>query len=198
MRARPLAACLFFALVFLVVPSGNAAAGTIGFQVKINFTSGGPADTVASFDFVFFESTTYVWPGTQDGTRLTHVHTTLIPGTTSLFYLFLTNVDLTHLYFAGGGSYYLGQGMYGAFVAEPLQLLSDGDIYHYGAPGNLLAALANGGAVGGQLRNFYGYGRPGFYDGSWEVTTTPEPSTVVLLVSGLAAMAMRRRFWTRA
>ena len=191
--------CLLLAVALLLGSARRAEASAIQLEITITFSPGGPAGNIGSFGFGFFENPAYVWPGFPGGPAALVPYITnlpMAPGATSVFYV-AGNANLSQLYFTLVGSYYLGQGNTGAFVAEPPGGVDPSDVYQYGAPGVLLAGLLSGNSLSGELFNFLGANRGSNFEGTWEIRSVPEPSSVILVVTGFAAVAARRRFMKR-
>ena len=191
------ALCLITALGLSVGSAREAQASSIQFEVKITFYAGAMSQGIpANFNFNVFENPTYSWPGFPGGPTLASGHAYLDPDTVTRFYVSLSGIDLTSLYFSAVGSYNVGPAYaVGAFsAAPPGSMFSDSWVYVYGAQGMSLAGLAPGHPVSGPLINFFGTYRTGSVDGTWEITTVPEPSSIILLAIGLVALTFGRRF----
>lgn len=150
----------------------------------------------AGFTYYFFQRPTDDWPATPvsfvgDALRGSG---TLLPGETH-FTVSLDFPDLSQAYFAGWGSYYLGIPPLccgsNIFVAQgPNFGASAQDAYTYGPIWISLADLGSG--LSGRLEMINGV-RDVLTEKSWEITPVPEPATIVLFGTGLAAAFRSRR-----
>lgn len=187
---------LTFAAVLLLLLTSRAQAATIDLVLTINHyapTVGSPEITL---DFSFFESATNGWttsfppqPYLASVTR-----GALLPGVTQ-YLVSLDALSLDNIYFIGYGLYDSAGRFHdpSIYVAEPpTGSVPDILAYQHGPPWIPLANL--GGGFSGDLQTIYGsYRGPiGTPVGTWELTPVPEPASLLLFGSGLAAIAVRR------
>ena len=155
----------------------------------------------------FFESATYGWPGAlvngwpagASVPSLASGNATLLPGV-SEFNVSLDVDSLDNVYFIGSGLYFNAPGQIfppmSVYIAEPpTGNVSDQTAWAYGPPWISLADLAGG--ISGNFDYINGYPR-GVGIGTYQVTAVndpapvPEPASLLLLGSGLAAVAARK------
>ena len=191
---RTLAKIVLMISLSLLVAS-RAEATPIELDLAITYNTSVPG-LEAGFNYYFFQRPTYDWPATPvsfigDALRGSG---TLLPGETH-FIVSLDFPDLSQAYFAGWGSYYLGiPGLCcgsNIFVAQgPNFGASAQDAYTYGPIWISLADLGSG--LSGRLEMINGV-RDVLTEKSWEITPVPEPATIILFGTGLAAAVWRRK-----
>lgn len=179
-------------LLFL---TSRAQASPIDFLLTVNQYTPTVGPPEISFNFTFFESATNGWPGSLPPHVLATGGANLLPGVRQ-FNVSLDVATLDNLYFNAWGFYSSNAPAFQSiYVAEPpTGPVSDALAYAYGPPWIPLANL--GGGLSGDFRYIYGYSRGPI--GTWEltdpapVTAVPEPTSLLLLASGLIAGAVRK------
>ena len=184
---------LFSAVVLVLLLTSRAQAATIDLVLTVNLLEPTVGPPEISFNYSFFQSATNLWPflapfhsGTSAGV--------LLPGVWQ-FNVSLDAVSLDNVYFTGYGFYdspFLPPDI-NIYVAEPpTGRVSDALAYGYGPPWISLANM--GGGYSGELYWIHGYSRGPI--GTWAVTTAPtavpEPTSLLLLGSGLAAVVAKK------
>jgi hypothetical protein len=149
-----------------------------------------------SLFFSFFESPTNGWPQAMlPRTELASGSATLLPGVRQ-FNVSLNAASLDNVYFNAYGFYFTpGTPFSSIYVAEPpTGAVPDNLAFSYGPPWIPLANLGEG--LSGDFRYIYGYSRGpiGTYQLTAvnEATPVPEPATLLLFGSGLAAVVAKR------
>lgn len=177
------------ALLLLLASRAQAAPIELLFTVNHYTPIVGPPEI--GLQFTFFESATNGWPGSfPPQPFLANGGAVLLPGVTQ-FSVSLDAVSLENIYFTAYGGYWSGPGFQfqSIYVAEPpTGPVPDALAYGYGPPWISLANLGDG--LSGEFRYIYGYSNGPI--GTWEVTSVPEPTSVLLLGSGLAAVLASR------
>lgn len=190
------------ALLLLLTSRAEAAPINLLLSVNIGAPNGGPPQVV--FGYSFFESATYGWPGDfvtgwpapAPVPALAAGGGTLLPGQTQ-FNVSLNVDSLEHVYFIGSG-WYFNAGLplppQSFYVAEPpTGDVSDQTAWAYGPPWISLANLGAG--ISDDFRYVNGAPRA---VGTYQITAVidpapvPEPASLFLLGSGLAAVAAKR------
>jgi len=190
------------ALSLFAAPHADAAPIDLNVAITYYTPAVGPPD--ASLAFWLFESATNGWPGAPlPQPPLASGGGALLPGVTQ-YPVALNIADPSHTYFIADGSYLSGPFLIfrSIFVAEPpTGHVSDESAFVFGPPWISLANLGSGGLSGDlwTINGFSNQGDGSFKVGSWQVTSAPEvapvpePTTVFLLGTGVAAAIRRPR-----
>ena len=195
---------LLSAAILLLFLTSPAQAATIDLVLTVEVyvpPLGQPPEL--GFNYRFFQSASNGWPDStlQPQTGLAGGSATLLPGVTQ-YYVSLDAVSLDDVYFAAFGQYTSFApgappppfGFPSYYVAEPPDGNIDGsDALGYGPPWIPLVNLGDGFSDNFTLINGY-LSRGGI--GTWTITpapaAVPEPASLLLLGSGLAAIASRK------
>jgi hypothetical protein len=189
------------ALLLLLTSRADAATINLLLTVDINSPTSGPLDV--GFSYEFFTSATGTWPGTPlpRPPALATGGGSLSPGVTQ-FPISLNTESLDNFYFIAYGEYTAFGGappirFPSFYVAGPPEGLSQDELVGlYGPPWIALESLSPEGLTGG-FDLIFGFNRPGGI-GTWTVTAAadpapvPEPTTLLLFGSGLAAIAAKK------
>ncbi|HEX6163659.1 MAG TPA: PEP-CTERM sorting domain-containing protein [Vicinamibacterales bacterium] len=184
------------ALLLILTPTAQAS--TINFLLTTEHYTPTIGPPEISFSFSIFESATNGWPFDQGArTVLASGGGPLLPGVKH-FTISLATASLNNVYFIGWGSYWSGPGLsqLSIYVAEPpTGPVSDMLAWGYGPPWISMANLGSG--MASDFRYINGYSRGPI--GTWSMTaapppmtSAPEPASMLLLGSGLAALAARK------
>jgi hypothetical protein len=195
------------ALLSLLTSRADAATINLLLTININSPTSGEAYSSApdvSFGYNFFTSTN-AWPSSpSNAPSLTNPGGSLFPGVTQ-FPVSLNTESLDDFYLSGWGTYTsFGPGLppppFGfptLYALTPIGFTQDSQVMTYGPPWIPLENLGPEGLSGG-FRVINGYNRPGGI-GTWTVALAatqpapvPEPASMLLLGSGLAAIAARK------
>jgi hypothetical protein len=183
---------VLLALVLTVAVVPNAEASPIQLSVKITLFP-----DVSGFGFEIFSNPTNEWPfGSLQRSAYLASGMSLGPGVTQ-HYVSLPVADLSQIYLSGSGSFFGDPNFVyqSIFVAAPPGGVDGLLAWIYGPPWISLASVGPGSPLSGELSVIDGDAT--VFVGTWEVSQVPEPSTWLLLGTGLALVAVRRRRWLR-
>lgn len=182
---------LLSAAALLLLLASRVQAAPINLLLTIDHYTPVIGPPEIGFQYAFFQSATNGWPGSfPPGPLLASGGAALLPGVTQ-FSISLDAVSLENIYFNANGGYWSGPGFQflSLYVAEPpTGPVPDSLAFGYGPPWISLANLGDG--LSGDLHYIYGYSNGPI--GTWQVTSVPEPTSLLLLGSGLAAVVASR------
>ena len=191
-----------FTLALSLVVASHAEASPIELVLAVTYYAPVIGPTETGFDYLFFQSATNDYPGAPiPYARGLFGHGPLLPGV-NRFLVSLDVPDVSQSYFLASGSYGFianpgpGNPHENIFIAQPPSPpAGPGGVpseiaYRYGPPWIPLANLGSG--LSGRLEHIAGEW-PTFGGGSWEVVPAPEPTSILLFGTGLAAAVRLRR-----
>ena len=181
---------LFQTVALLLLLTSPAHAETINLLLtaNINEPTVGPREKL--FVYSFFQSPVNGWTDSFPPPSVANGNATLLPGVTQ-FSVSFDAPSVDNIYFTAYGFYWSGPGLsvQSIFAAEPpAGPVPDVLVFEYGPPWIPLANL--GGGLSGGFRYIYGFSNGPI--GTWAVTPVPEPASLFLFTSGLAAIAAKR------
>ena len=190
---------LLSAAGLLLLLSAPAQAAPINLLLTVDIYAPDYGSSEVDFTFSFFTAASNLWPNGSPSAYLDSAHGSLMSGATQ-FSVSLETASLDNVYFRAYGGYILlpveGEDRVGLHVAAPPDgHVPESTVYGYGALWIPLANLGDG--LSGNLHWYYGYSRMARgHVGTWaiapEVAPVPEPASMLLLGSGLAAVMAKR------